>query len=219
MNNAHRLLRRFLMLAAISLLFSGCGNAGTDDQKATVAQQEQEIIAKLQKRLDAEAEASRANALQSAVNQAAIYQCSGPLRSLPIWDNVELQVGQEAIKKSGLAPDWQTWAFLGMLYIAAAGAAGVAVGAIVGVGVGVVRKMRLLYALKQLRRLEGEVEAAREKLYERMRQVEETDRRLAQVQEEIQVLEQRMRNLPSEIEREKEKMRAEYQQTNENNAN
>jgi PBP1b-binding outer membrane lipoprotein LpoB len=69
--NVQRLLRRFLMLAAIPLLFSGCKNSDTDGLKATIEQQKQEI-AQLKEKL--EAEALQAKALQSAVNKAAVYK-------------------------------------------------------------------------------------------------------------------------------------------------
>jgi cell division protein FtsB len=69
--NVQRLLRRFLMLAAIPLLFSGCKNSDTDSLKATIEQQKQEI-AQLKEKL--EAEALQAKALQSAVNKAAVYK-------------------------------------------------------------------------------------------------------------------------------------------------
>jgi septal ring factor EnvC (AmiA/AmiB activator) len=236
--NVQRLLRRFLLLAAISLLFSGCKNSDTDGLKATIEQQKQEI-AQLKQRL--EAESLQADALQSAVNQATVYEWVGPLRWMPIWDDLALQVGKEVREKRGWAPDWRAWALLGALYIVAAGAVGAAVGAIVGAGVGVMRKMQQLSALKRetreqeraireqeralgeiqpqlerLRRLEEEVEAAREKLHETTRQIEEAERRQAKAREEIQALEQRKRD---ESEREKEKIRAEYRRTSESNTN
>jgi predicted RNase H-like nuclease (RuvC/YqgF family) len=216
-----------LLLSGL-LLLSGCGNADTDGLKKKIAEQEQEI-AQLKQRL--ETEALQAKALQSAVNQATVYKWAGPLRWLPIWDDLELQVGQEVREKRGWAPDWRAWALLGTLYIVAAGAVGAAVGA----GIGALRRMQesdLLadkiraqkeeirkqeaalrkgqQQLERLRRSEEELEAAREELHETTRQIEEAERKRDKVREEVQALEQRKRNLPAEIEREKAKARQEY---------
>jgi uncharacterized protein HemX len=223
-----RLLPLIAVFLLLSGLLSGCGNADTDGLKATIAQQSQEI-AQLKERL--EAESLQAKALQSAVNQATVYKWAGPLRWLPIWDDVELQVGQEVREKRGWAPDWRAWALLGTLYIVAVGAVGAAVGA----GIGALRRVQesdLLAdkiraqkeeiraqeaalrkgqtQLERLRRLEEEVEAAREELHETTRQIEEDERRRAKVREEVQALEQRKRNLSSEIEREKARVLEEY---------
>jgi outer membrane murein-binding lipoprotein Lpp len=216
-----------LLLSGL-LLLSGCGNADTDSLKATIEQQKQEI-AQLKQRL--ETEALQAKALQSAVNQAAVYEWAGPLRWLPIWDDLALQVGKEVREKRGWAPDWRAWALLGTLYIVAAGAVGAAVGA----GIVALRRVQesdLLadkiraqkeeiraqeaalragqQQLERLHRIEEELEAAREELHETTRQIEEAERKRDKVREEVQALEQRKRNLPAEIEREKAKARQEY---------
>jgi hypothetical protein len=216
-----------LLLSGL-LLLSGCGNADTDSLKATIEQQKQEI-AQLKQRL--ETEALQAKALQSAVNQAAVYKLAGPLRWLPIWDDVELQVGQEVREKRGWAPDWRAYAELGVIYTIFAAIVGAAAEA----GILVARNMKLRKRIREkeqeirrleerfekvlrngqaklerLRRSEEEVEAAREELHETTRQIEEAERKRDKVREEVQALEQRKRNLPAEIEREKAKARQAY---------
>jgi predicted RNase H-like nuclease (RuvC/YqgF family) len=220
-----------LLLSGL-LLLSGCGNADTDSLKATIEQQKQEI-AQLKQRL--ETEALQAKALQSAVNQAAVYEWAGPLRWLPIWDDVELQVGKEVREKRGWAPDWRAWAELAILYIAAAWVIGPAVGRGIGAGIGTLRRMEkrdLLNEkiqeqeqeirrqeavlrdgrakLERLRRSDEQLEAARDELHRLTQEIDKTERRLAAARQKVEAAEQRARDLPNEIEREKSRVLEEY---------
>jgi outer membrane murein-binding lipoprotein Lpp len=212
---------RLLLLIAVFLfsgLLAGCDD--TDSLKSTIAEQQQEI-AQLKERL--EAESLQAKAMQSAVNQAMVYQWAGPLRWLPVWSDASLRLGQE-MRAQGLEPDWRAWALLGTLYIAAAGI----LGAFAGAGISAWRRMEqsdLLQdkireqqeqlrkgqpELERLRRIEEQVEAASEELDKTTRQIEEAERRLEKAEAAAQAAEQRARRIQSEIEHEKARVLEEY---------
>jgi DNA repair exonuclease SbcCD ATPase subunit len=210
-----------LLLSGLLLLFlSGCGE-NTDLLKAKISDQQREIAQLKEANESLEKESTRARVWQGDVNLAFVYEFAGPLRWLPVWDKLALQLktGQE-IMKAGMPPDWHAWVILGALYIAAAGVIGAGVGVMLWVRESERLKDKLRdlqeqlregqQQLERLRRSEKEVAAAREELHETRRQIEDDERRRAQVREEVQALEQRKQNLSSEIEREKARALEEY---------
>jgi archaellum component FlaC len=220
---------RLLPLIAVFLLLSGllsaCGE-NTDLLKAKIADQQQEIAQLKEANESLEKESARARVWQGDANLAFVYEFAGPLRWLPVvWDRLasQLKTGQE-IMKVGMPPDWQAWAILGTLYIAAAGVIGAGVGAGVGAMLWVQKSERLQDKLReqeaalrkgqeqleQLRRSDEQLEAARDELHRLTQEIEETKRRLAAARQKVEAAEQRARDLPSEIEREKARVLEEY---------
>lgn len=214
-----RLLPLIAVFLLLSGLLSGCGNADTDSLKATIAQQKQEI-AQLKEAL--EKESARGQIRQTAVNASFVYDWAWPLRWLP-WSDVSLAFGRE-MRAQGWAPDWRAWAELAVLY---AGLAGI-LGAGFGAGISAMRKMERSEFLEdkireqesalrkgqpqlaRLRRIEREEEAASAALHERLREIEETEQRLAAARQKAEAAERRAQRIQSEIEREKARVREEF---------